>query len=86
MATFRRALTPGATYFFTVNTYQRQRLLMQAIFVEAVKQNIAEVQQGMPFSIDAIVLLPDHLHCIWTLPEGDADDAMRWNRIKRGAS
>jgi putative transposase len=40
----------------------------------------------MPFSIDAMVLLPDHLHCIWTLPEGDADYAMRWNRIKRGVS
>jgi putative transposase len=63
MATFRRALTPGATYFFTANTYQRQRLLTQAIFVEAFKQGIAEVQQGMPFTIDAIVLLPDHLHC-----------------------
>jgi putative transposase len=86
MATFRRSLTPGATYFFTVTTYQRQRLLTRSPFVKALKQSIADVQQAMPFTIDAIVLLPDHLHCIWTLPSGDADYAIRWNRIKRAVS
>ena len=39
-----------------------------------------------PFQVDAWVLLPDHMHCIWTLPEGDADFSTRWNLIKRRVS
>ena len=44
------------------------------------------VRETRPFTIDAWVLLPDHLHCIWTLPPGDADYSTRWNRIKRRMS
>ncbi|WP_018608224.1 REP-associated tyrosine transposase [Uliginosibacterium gangwonense] len=44
---------------------------------------ITTARQNHPFMIDAWVLLPDHLHCIWTLPEGDADFGVRWNLIKR---
>ena len=44
----------------------------------------AEVRRSWPFSIDAWVVLPDHLHCLWTLPEGDADFATRWRLIKSG--
>jgi putative transposase len=83
MATFRRALTSGATYFFTVNTYQRQAILTEPTFYQALKQSIRTVRQTHPFEIDAFVLLPDHLHCMWTLPQGDADYALRWNIIKR---
>jgi putative transposase len=86
MATYRRALTPGATYFFTVNTYQRQTVLTERPFYAALKQSLREVKAMHPFTIEAFVLLPDHLHCLWSLPEGDADYALRWNLIKRQVS
>lgn len=83
MATFRRALTPGATYFFTVNTYQRQQVLTEKPFYTALKQSLRRIKEAYPFKIEALVLPPDHLHCIWTLPKDDADYALRWNLIKR---
>jgi len=83
MATFRRSTTPGASYFFTVNTYERQKILTEERVYSALKQGIRVVKDRFPFTIEAFVLLPDHLHCIWTLPEGDADYAKRWNIIKR---
>lgn len=86
MATFRRFTVPGATYFFTVNTYQRQPLLTETPFYDALKQSIRSVQTTHPFTIEAFVLLPDHLHCIWTPPKNDADYATRWNIIKRTVS
>ncbi len=86
MATFRRSRVPGATYFFTVNTYQRQKVLTDAPFYLALKQSLRAVMVKYPFAIDAFVLLPDHLHCLWTLPANDADYAMRWSMIKRHVS
>lgn len=83
MARFRRATTPGATYFFTVNTYQRRRVLTDARVYDALKRSIRDVKTRLPFAIEAFVLLPDHPHCIWTLPTSDADYAKRWNLIKR---
>ncbi len=83
MATFRRAVVPGATYFFTVNTYQRVQVLTRAPFYVALKRALKQVKTEHPFTIDAVVLLPDHLHCIWTLPPDDARYALRWNLIKR---
>jgi putative transposase len=52
----------------------------------ALRHAIEAVRSDSPFIIDAWVLLPDHLHCIWTLPEGDADFPSRWMRIKRKVS
>ena len=86
MATFRRSVVPGATYFFTVNTYQRRKVLTDAPFYPALKQAFLQVKALRPFTIEAFVLLPDHLHCIWTLPPDDSDYAARWNIIKRQAS
>jgi putative transposase len=83
MAIYRRALIQGATYFFTVNTYQRQAVLTRPLFYQALKQSIATVKQAHPFTIEAFVLLPDHLHCLWKLPPQDTDYAKRWNIIKR---
>ena len=71
MATFRRALTKGGTYFFTLTTYQRQPLLTEPEVYRALKHSIATVKQTHPFTMEAFVLLPDHLHCILTLPEND---------------
>ena len=79
---YRRAKIPGATYFFTVVTYNRQHLFQSDETVQLLRQAIYTVKQRYPFNIDAIVLLPDHLHCIWTLPDGDADFSTRWRLIK----
>lgn len=86
MATFRRSLTKGGTYFFTVTTDRRRPVLTQPAFYDALKHALIAVKRAHPFDIDAFVLLPDHLHCIWTLPDGDADYSMRWNIIKRMVS
>ena len=83
MATFRRSVVPGATYFFTVNTKQRIKVLTNAPFYLALKNALRRVNAQHSFTIDAFVLLPDHLHCIWTLPPSDARYALRWNLIKR---
>jgi len=84
MSRYRRDDTPGATYFFTVVTYRRQPILCDTPFRSALRRAIAEVRTRRPFVVEAWVLLPDHLHCIWTLPPGDADFATRWALIKRG--
>jgi putative transposase len=79
---YRRAKTPGATYFFTLVTYQRQKLFLQPESIALLRQAFHQVKQIHPFDIEAIVVLPDHLHCIWVLPPEDADFSMRWRLIK----
>lgn len=82
MTEYRRAHVPGATWFFTVNLAQRRgnRLLVQHI--DDLRRAFRYVREKHPFRSDAVVVLPDHLHCIWTLPPGDADFSMRWNLVK----
>ena len=82
MSNYRRSKTPGGTYFFTVVTYNRHKILCKPQSRMALRNAIEEVRDLLPFHIDAWVLLPDHLHCIWTLPEGDADFSKRWGMIK----
>ncbi|MDX2214840.1 MAG: transposase [Oculatellaceae cyanobacterium bins.114] len=79
---YRRAITPRATYFFTVVTYQRQQLFHLPQNIEHLRYAFRTVKASHPFTIEAIVVLPDHLHCIWTLPPGDADFSTRWRLIK----
>ncbi|MEA5465830.1 REP-associated tyrosine transposase [Leptothoe sp. PORK10 BA2] len=79
---YRRATTPGATYFFTVVTYNRQRLFATDETIQLLRYAFHRVKQSHPFDIDAIVILPDHLHCLWTMPDGDADFSTRWRLIK----
>ena len=80
---YRRDYTAGATYFFTVLTYRRVPLFSQAEAVAALRTAIREEKARRPFSIDAIVIMPDHIHAIWTLPPEDSDYSMRWRNIKR---
>jgi len=82
MPNYRRADANGASYFFTVNTYRRQPFLIDADVRAVLRHGIARVRQTMPFKIEAWVLLPDHMHCIWTLPDGDSDFSSRWRIIK----
>ncbi len=86
MSHYRRARALGASYFFTVVSYARQPILCDRDIREALRDAIQTVRLNRPFTIDAWGLLPDHLHCIWTLPEGDADFATRWSLIKRRVS
>lgn len=79
---YRRAKTPGATYFFTVVTYNRQPLFLSDYTIALLRQAFHTVKTESPFIIDAIVILPDHLHSIWTLPDADADYSSRWRHIK----
>ncbi len=82
MANYRRVRRKGMSYFFTVNLAQRgDRLLVDHI--ELLRDAYGSAQNAMPFRTVAIVVLPDHLHAIWTLPEGDADYSTRWKLIKR---
>ena len=79
---YRRARVKGGTYFFTVVTHNRAKVFNRSVNVELLRQAFRTVINRHPFNIDAFVLLPDHLHCIWTLPKGDADFSMRWRLIK----
>ena len=83
MSHYRRSRAPGATFFFTVVAFRRQPILCDAPLRVALRNAIRRVRSERPFTIDAWVLLPDHLHCIWTLPLNDADFGSRWNLIKR---
>lgn len=86
MSRYRRATTAGSSYFFTVVSYQRQPILCDDSIRDALRKAIEAVRASRPFTIEAWVLLPDHLHCIWTLPDGDADFSTRWMKIKRAVS
>ncbi len=83
MPNYRRAHTPGGTYFFTVITYQRQPILCMEQSIEAIDDIIKDVIKCYPFEINAWVTLPDHIHCLWTLPEGDSKYSIRWALIKK---
>ncbi len=83
MSNYRRANTKGAIYFFTVVTYRRQTFLCNENIRNALRNGIQNTQTTHPFIIDSWVLLPDHLHCIWTLPSDDANFGLRWAMIKR---
>lgn len=86
MSHYRRANTQGGSYFFTVVSYRRQAVLCDEHIRHALRKAIQETRLKYPFSIDAWVLMPDHLHCIWRLPEGDGDYSKRWSLIKRSVS
>lgn len=81
MPEYRRNRVAGGSYFFTVNLLNRdQRLLVDHI--DALRQSVRRARELMPFHIDAWVVLPEHMHAIWTLPAGDADFSRRWATIK----
>ena len=82
MPDYRRFHVPGGTFFFTVVTYQRRPLLAEPMARACLRNAFRVVRERHPFDIPALVLLPDHLHTIWTLPRGDADYSLRWRRIK----
>jgi putative transposase len=82
MTDYRRIHIPGATWFFTVNLAERKGNRLLVDHIDALRQAFIRVRCKHPFQIDAIVVLPDHLHCIWTLPPGDEGFSVRWGLIK----
>jgi len=72
MPRYVRAFKPGGTFFFTVALLERRRRLLTE-HIEILREVMRDVQLRQPYRIDAIVVLPDHLHCLWTLLPDDAD-------------
>ena len=83
MPDYRRSIAPGGTFFFTVVSRWRRPILCHPAIRASLREAITVVRDAHPFAIDGWVLLPDHLHCVWTLPEGDGDFSARWSKLKR---
>ncbi len=82
MSEYKRNYVKGGTYFFTVNLYSRNKSYL-VDHIDLLRNAVANVKQKHPFKINAWVVLPDHLHAVWTLPPGDADFSTRWREIKK---
>jgi len=85
MPNYRRMRVPGGTYFFTVNLADRSSHLLVS-HIAALRTAVAATKTKSPFHIDAWAVLPNHMHCLWTLPPDDADFAARWRAIKKAFS
>jgi putative transposase len=83
MSNYRRMWVPGGTYFFTVNLLERHRRLL-VDRIDDLSVAFRTTRSSRPFEMLAVVILPDHLHCLWRLPPGDSDNANRWAQIKSG--
>ncbi|WP_373510273.1 transposase [Thiocapsa sp.] len=79
---YRRAFVPGGSFFFTLVTAGRKPILQSEQTIATLREAFRRVRSKRPFTIDAIVILPDPLHCIWTLPPGDSDFSTRWRLVK----
>jgi putative transposase len=85
MPEYRRAKFKGNIFFFTVVLADRSsNLLMEQ--VDRFRKVYRTAKERRPFETVAICILPDHIHAVWALPEGDTDFATRWNLIKGGFS
>jgi putative transposase len=81
MPQYLRAFVPGGTFFFTVTLLdRRQKLLTEHI--DVFREVFRAARRRRPFILEGIVILPDHLHCLWTLLAGEADFSTRWHDIK----
>jgi putative transposase len=85
MKSYRRHFVAGGSNFFTENLAEHGLSLLIE-HVDALRAAFRYVRSRYPFAIDAIVVLPDHLHAMWTLPEGDGDFPVRWRLIKANFS
>jgi len=81
MPNYIRAFVPAGTFFFTVNLLERRRRLLTD-YIDDLRAVFTDARRRRPFIIDAIVILPDHLHAVWTLPVGDSAFSTRWHDIK----
>ncbi len=79
---YRRVFVENGCYFFTVVTEKRQPIFADKDSLVLLREAFKHVMLKRPFTIDAMVVMPDHLHCIWTLPSNDVDFSTRWRLIK----
>ena len=82
MTEYHRTYVSGATWFFTVNLAQRKGNHLLVNHLDKLRQAFRYIKRKHPYRMDAVVILPDHLHCIWTLPPGDSNYSTRWNLLK----
>lgn len=82
MRTYKRVKIKGGCYFFTVNTAERQGNDLLVRHIEELREAFRLTQRDHPFKMEAVVIMPDHLHCLWQLPPGDDDFPIRWYLIK----
>ena len=81
MSRYIRPRRPGACLFLTITLAQRGSTTL-VDRIESLRRSVRATMEARPFRIDAWVILPDHMHCVWTLPKGDGDYATRWGAIK----
>jgi len=82
MSDYRRVYLKGGTFFFTVVTYARRPIFKDAMVASLLKKSLRYVMAKHPFVVEANVVLPDHMHCIWRLPPKDWDYSVRWRLLK----
>jgi len=83
MVHYRRSRSPGATFFFTVALRDRRADTLVR-YVDSLRNAMRHERARRPFTVDAMVVLPDHVHAVWTLPSGDSVYSGRWRSIKSG--
>ncbi len=83
MPNYRRWFRPGGTFFFTIVTYDRAPFLCEPLARTILRRSLEQCQTLRPFKINAVVLLPDHFHTVWTLPPGDDDFSTRLGMVKK---
>ncbi|MBC8277685.1 MAG: transposase [FCB group bacterium] len=86
MPQYRRAYQLGGYYFFTVVTHERRGILTSELARNCLRNAWKKVKTKYPFELIALCLLPDHIHCIWHLPENDSDYSRRWAALKAAFS
>jgi putative transposase len=79
---YRRVNVSGGTYFFTLVTEQRRPLFQEPAVAKLFLAAVETTRSRHPFEVDAFVILPDHLHTLWTLPSDDANYSTRWHLVK----
>jgi len=82
MTDYRRFYVKGGTYFFTVVTQERRPIFSEEENVRVLYKAFEKVKRNRPLFMEAFTVMPDHVHCLWTLPDGDSDFSTRWKEIK----
>ncbi|NET66176.1 MAG: transposase [Moorea sp. SIO1G6] len=82
MSNYRRSYVPGGVFFLTIVTYRRIPLFSDVENISRLRKAMAKMRTEKPFDITAAVVLPDHLHFIWSLPPDDSDYSQRVSRLK----
>ncbi len=82
MSSYRRPWTLGGTFFFTVNLWRRVDNQLLVDHIDLLRESVRDVRKNHPFTIHAWVVLPEHMHCLFSLPDNEADFALRWRLIK----